>query len=101
MNMIDKIKQLFVILFQFPIKSFILVRGKKIYQIKGYTCLKTVVERNKETIPYNKRERERGRKSRRQAKKIQAGSDIHDHGLHERIIRWIGAGLVTRVSNFD
>lgn len=59
MNMIDKIKQLFVILFQFPIKSFILVRGKKIYQIKGYTCLKTVVERNKETIPYNKRERER------------------------------------------
>lgn len=48
-----------------------------------------------------KREVEKVEKVEDRRKKIQAGSDIHDHGLHERIIRWIGAGLVTRVSNFD
>lgn len=89
--MIDKIKQLLYVgknLSNKRICMFKNSRGKK--------------QGNNTT--WQEREKERGRKSRksrRQAKKIQAGSDIHDHGLHERIIRWIGAGLVTRVSNFD
>lgn len=88
--MIDKIKQLLYVgknLSNKRICMFKNSRGKK--------------QGNNTTWQEREREREKVEKVEDRRKKIQAGSDIHDHGLHERIIRWIGAGLVTRVSNFD